>query len=178
MPLRCAGNQRCNRSENRPGPFRPARDRGEIFPCVQIGLGKVSGTNRPLCGARPRTIASCAETRSAESLVLKYCIRLHPFSYSLSSICISLFGAIPLLRAADCGRIRNAPLRVAGAMSVIAPEDVRLPQGSLPTRCGGEPLAEGPKRAQHSNAPGMQCTCQPRAAGVTSTTSKRMAASR
>ena len=47
---------------------------GKVLPASRSAFGKASGTNRPLCGARPRTIASCAETRSSESLVLKYCI--------------------------------------------------------------------------------------------------------
>ena len=43
---------------------------GRDFQFSKSALGKDSGTNRPLLGAKPRTIASDEETRSAESLVL------------------------------------------------------------------------------------------------------------
>ena len=117
---------------------------GEIFPCVQIGLGEA--LRHEQTALRCQTADDSLLCGNAECGISGAQI-LHTFTPFLLFSFLYMYK--PFLALYRCCERRIAggygirPYGLQGSMSVIAPESVRLPQGSLPHPLRREPPRRG-----------------------------------
>ena len=117
---------------------------GEIFPCVQIGLGE--GLRHEQTALRCQTADDSLLCGNAERGISGAQI-LHTFTpFLLFSFLYMYKPFLALYRCCErriAGGYGICPYGLQGSMSVIAPESVRLPQGSLPHPLRREPPRRG-----------------------------------